>query len=236
MFNFLFIFFGIAALVLVLLFFFLNSSPARLRRIFAWALGFILLGIVVFFLYRTNGSFLWTLLFVLLPLFMRIKGILSQIRNFTKTARGPSEGQSSSVQTEFLEMTLEHDSGKMTGIVKKGRFSGNRLEKLNLDELVQLLEEARDDPKTIQLLENFLEINHGAEWRTRESSHKYTSNSLEMDIDQALEILGLAPNPTKSQIIDAHRKLILANPPDRGGSTFLATQINKAKEVLLQNV
>ena len=60
-------------------------------------------------------------------------------------------------------MTLEHDSGKMTGIIKKGRFSGNRLEKLNLDELVQLLEEARDDPKTTQLLENFLEINHGTE-------------------------------------------------------------------------
>ena len=236
MFNFLFIFFGIAALVLVLLFFFLNSSPARIRRIFTWALGFILLGILVFFLYRTNGSFLWTLLFVLLPLFMRIKGILSQIRNFTKTARGPSEGQSSSVQTEFLEMTLEHDSGKMTGIIKKGRFSGNQLEKLNLDELVQLLEEGRDDPKTVQLLENFLEINHGAEWRTRESSRKNTSNFLEMDIDQALEILGLAPNPTKSQIIDAHRRLILANHPDRGGSTFLASQINKAKEVLLQTV
>ena len=236
MFNFLFIFFGIAALVLVLLFFFLNSSPARIRRIFTWALGFILLGIVVFFLYRTNGSFLWTLLFVLLPLFMRIKGILSQIRNFTKTARGPSEGQSSSVQTEFLEMTLEHDSGKMTGIIKKGRFSGNRLEKLNLDELVQLLEEARDDPKTTQLLENFLEINHGTEWKTRESSSNNTGNSLDMDIDQALEILGLAPNPTKSQIIEAHRRLILANHPDRGGSTFIASQINKAKEVLLQNV
>ena len=236
MFNFLFIFFGIAALVLVLLFFFLNSSPARIRRIFTWALGFILLGILVFFLYRTNGSFLWTLLFVLLPLFMRIKGILSQIRNFTKTARGPSEGQSSSVQTEFLEMTLEHDSGKMTGIIKKGRFSGNRLEKLNLDELVQLLEEARDDPKTTQLLENFLEINHGTEWKTRESSSNNTGNSLDMDIDQALEILGLAPNPNKSQIIGAHRRLILANHPDRGGSTFIASQINKAKEVLLQNV
>ena len=236
MFNFLFIFFGIAALVLVLLFFFLNSSPARIRRIFTWALGFILLGILVFFLYRTNGSFLWTLLFVLLPLFMRIKGILSQIRNFTKTARGPSEGQSSSVQTEFLEMTLAHDSGKMTGIIKKGRFSGNRLEKLNLDELVQLLEEARDDPKTTQLLENFLEINHGTEWKTRESSSNNTGNSLDMDIDQALEILGLAPNPNKSQIIEAHRRLILANHPDRGGSTFIASQINKAKEVLLQNV
>ena len=236
MFNFLFIFFGIAALVLVLLFFFLNSSPARIRRIFTWALGFILLGILVFFLYRTNGSFLWTLLFVLLPLFIRIKGILSQIRNFTKTARGPSEGQSSSVQTEFLEMTLEHDSGKMTGIIKKGRFSGNRLEKLNLDELVQLLEEARDDPKTTQLLENFLEINHGTEWKTRESSSNNTGNSLDMDIDRALEILDLAPNPNKSQIIEAHRRLILANHPDRGGSTFIASQINKAKEVLLQNV
>ena len=48
---------------------FLNSSPARIRKLFTWAIGFIILAVAVFFLYRTNGSFLWTLLFVLLPLF-----------------------------------------------------------------------------------------------------------------------------------------------------------------------
>ena len=236
MLSFLLIFSGIAILCFVLLRVFLNSSPARIRKLLTWAIGSILLALVVFFLYRTSGSFLWTLLFVLLPLFMRLKGIAQQIRNFTKTARGPSEGQNSSVQTSFLEMSLDHDSGRMTGSVKKGRFAGNQLEELNLEQLIQLLDEAAGDPKTVALLENFLEINYGADWGNQQNTHGSDIHSSEMNINQALEILGLAANPSKRQIIEAHRRLIVANHPDRGGSTFLASQINKAKEVLLQTV
>ena len=38
-----------------------------------------------------------------------------------------SSGQTSSVRTEMLEMTLDHDSGDMDGMVRQGEFAGRRL-------------------------------------------------------------------------------------------------------------
>jgi hypothetical protein len=49
----------------------------------------------------------------------------------------------------------------------------------------------------------------------------------------ALAILGLKPGADKTQIIEAHRKLIARLHPDKGGSDYLAAQINLAKKILL---
>lgn len=52
---------------------------------------------------------------------------------------------------------------------------------------------------------------------------------------EALQILNLPANPTKQQILAHHRKAMINNHPDRGGSTFLALKINQAKEFLLKH-
>jgi len=50
---------------------------------------------------------------------------------------------------------------------------------------------------------------------------------------RAMEILDLQGNPSRNEVIAAHRRLIQKLHPDRGGSTYLAQQLNEAKRVLL---
>ncbi|OLY83982.1 Mitochondrial import inner membrane translocase subunit tim14 [Smittium mucronatum] len=50
---------------------------------------------------------------------------------------------------------------------------------------------------------------------------------------EAALILGLKETMlTKTKIKDAHRRIMLKNHPDRGGSPYLATKVNEAKEFL----
>ena len=57
----------------------------------------------------------------------------------------------------------------------------------------------------------------------------------EMTKSEALKILNLKQYQINNvdSIREVHRKLLLANHPDKGGSTFIATKVNEAKEVLL---
>ncbi|MGI9328359.1 MAG: DnaJ domain-containing protein [Pseudomonadales bacterium] len=50
---------------------------------------------------------------------------------------------------------------------------------------------------------------------------------------EAAAILGISVSSPKAEIKAAHRRLIAANHPDKGGSDFLAQQINEARDVLM---
>ncbi|XP_034042276.1 dnaJ homolog subfamily C member 15 [Thalassophryne amazonica] len=49
---------------------------------------------------------------------------------------------------------------------------------------------------------------------------------------EASLILGIGPGSTKSKVREAHRRIMVQNHPDKGGSPYLAAKINEAKDIL----
>ena len=59
------------------------------------------------------------------------------------------------------------------------------------------------------------------------------ANSGKMTATQAREILGIKADASKEEIIMAHKRMMQKVHPDRGGTDFLAAQLNQAKDTLL---
>lgn len=142
---------------------------------------------------------------------------------------GPS---TSTVATDDLTMTLEHDSGEMDGEILAGAFAGRRLSDLDLGDLKTLHGEL-EATDSRQLLEAYLERRFPG-WSDA-TERQASTNDRDMDKHRALAVLGLEPGATKEQVVDAHRRLMQKLHPDRGGSDYLAATLNLAKRVLLGN-
>ncbi len=140
-------------------------------------------------------------------------------------------GRTSQVRTRFIEMYLEHGSGRMTGVVLEGRFRDRRLEELTIAELRALHAEVGVDPQSRAVLDAYVERAHGEQW-TQGTQPPPASGT--MTASEARRILGVDAEAGREEIVAAHRRLVQKLHPDRGGSTYLAAQVNEAKRVLLE--
>ena len=154
--------------------------------------------------------------------------------------RRPSAGQSSEISTRCLRMVLDHDSGAMSGQILDGPHRGADLATLTFPQLIELynyLENEDDEGAT--LLATYLERERAEEWHGWQEgvgspgAQRTTSESA-MTVEEAHKILGLEPDASAADVKSAHKKLMKKMHPDQGGSTYLASKINRAKEILLE--
>ena len=226
---------GIVLLVGFLLFsrWFVRANPAvlasRIRRI----TGYVLAGMA--FLFFISGR-----VALAVPLAAGAALLLGWRGGMTGPASsGPSPGNTSQVETEWLSMTLDHASGGLDGTVKRGAFSGKRLGELSREQVIQLHEECRgSDAQSATLLETYLDRVHGTEWRgtaeqAEQEAPKPPPRDARMSREEALQMLGLKAGATEAEIKQAHHRLMLKVHPDQGGSDYLAAKLNEAKDVLL---
>lgn len=59
-------------------------------------------------------------------------------------------------------------------------------------------------------------------------------SSAELNQDDAIAVLGLEKPYTREDVILAHKRIMQNIHPDKGGSDFLASQVNEAKSLLLK--
>ena len=168
---------------------------------------------------------------------MIVYSIMARTGWYPGKGRGGSS-TNSAVRTPYLEMSLDHTTGGVSGRVLQGRFAGRSLSDLTPAERMSFLGELRsNDAQGAQLFEAYLDRNF-PDWKSSEadSEPRGYGAGRAMTLEQAYLVLELKPGATRDDVIAAHRNLIARNHPDQGGSTYLASQVNEAKDVLIKHI
>jgi hypothetical protein len=153
-----------------------------------------------------------------------------------KAAMGGNVGpppQTSEISSRYIHMVLFHDTGMMDGTILEGQFKDAKLSQLEPEQLKELLSEIGNDADSSNLLTAYLDREYDG-WQSGEERAESVSSNSDMSESEALDILGLRDDATKEDIIQSHRRMIQKVHPDRGGSTYLATKINAAKDLLIK--
>ncbi len=173
--------------------------------------------------------------FMFLRFLPMLRGLFGGATGQTSTAFGQQGHPFSTLETRFLRVSLDTATGNLDGEVLDGAFEGQFLSKMAMDELLHLLQECNADPRSAALLAAYLDRHHSG-WReqTNNGGPHEPSSEHGMSAAEAYDILGVEAKASKEEITQAHRRLIHKLHPDRGGSTYLATKINQAKDCLLK--
>lgn len=223
----------------------LRSQPPSQRKPAIIKLALIASVLILALLAVTGRlNILFALLVFLFPLLRRVLPslLMGRVAGLGMGGAKARPGSQSHVSSDVLDMTLDHDSGTMSGEILKGPMAKRALADLSETEFIELLQYCRDsDEDSARLLETYLDRRFGDSWREDDPAgagdagdgEREHSSSGDLTDGEALDILGLEAGASRDEIIQAHRRVMQKIHPDRGGSNYLAARVNEAKERLL---
>jgi hypothetical protein len=209
---------------------FLTIDPARLAQMGA-TFGMPIAGVLVVLALAVGIIARSPLLLLLGVAGLAGVAYLFQQQRQSRLVDGP---RMSAVETDFLSMRLEHDSGVMSGTIKNGAFQGRHLSELNQEQLLDFWRLCRvGDEQAAALMEAYLD-RLAPGWReSAERQNAPRGRSGAMTRAEAYAVLGLAENASEAEVREAHHRLMRGVHPDHGGSTYLAAKLNEARDLLL---
>jgi hypothetical protein len=213
---------------LILLYAFASARPAAVKTSLLWGLGTLgAAGLTAMLLSGRGANALWALIMFGPALLQAWRGWRAR-RSFGRPAEGR---EASGIETETLEMRLDLGSGAMSGRVRRGAFTGRDLASMDRAELMALLSDCHAvDAESSPLIEAWLDRTD-PEWRDTAPPPRPSGGR--MTREEALAVLGLGEGADETAIRAAHRRLMQTAHPDRGGSDWLASRVNEARDLLL---
>lgn len=238
----------LALLFLTLLFYFYQkikkAAPDRRKKIIISSAIYLTIGLIL--LAALTGRLHWL---GIIP--AAIAGIarfgfgrfvqLLPIFNFLRTN---SDIKNPEFVTPNLHVEWNVKTGEIRGKVLNGKFADKELHMLSSEQLQELLETYKDeDKKSYYILKFFIQKStnqdHRSKFKQENQADEGTyspSRSEQLSLKEAYEILGVTEHATKQEINSAYKRLIQKLHPDRGGSAYLASRVNLARDLLLKNL
>ncbi|MCP5209465.1 MAG: DnaJ domain-containing protein [Hahellaceae bacterium] len=215
-----------------------NADPKKRKQLYVKAAFVFFIGTLLILVVTGRLHVLFAAIAAVIPYLGRLYPLLKQMPLLKRLWSNRLLFTGGAAETSLLTMARDRSSGKLSGDVIQGSAAGRSLDSLDKNALAALYQEARtSSPESILLLQAYFEQRFGEGWRSIFDFYSQTAaSSSGMSVSEAYDVLGLPEGTSLQQVLEAHRRLIQKLHPDRGGSNFLAAQINLAKDVLSKHL
>jgi hypothetical protein len=141
--------------------------------------------------------------------------------------------------SRYVVLEIVHKSGAFSGTIVDPQHQSHDITQVNDTDLAQWCGfYTEQDSASMHLAEAYLDRCF-PRWRENLKTHTDAGTRTEsetgaMSEQEAYDILGLTPEAGETDVRRVHRLLMKKLHPDQGGSTWIASRINQARDIIIK--